>query len=110
MSYAIYKQQQSKNSDRKHNKRIMPSYFKNLPVRFSRKQIISVLRELPEKERLVVFLVDIRQLGVEKTAEIMNKPITTVISETKRARTLVKKILLSNYQKIDRLRAQKMSV
>lgn len=88
----------------------MSSGIKDLPVRFSRKQIINALRELPEKVRLVVFLVDIRQLGIEKTAEMMDRPIATVISETKRARVMVKQILLSNYQKSDHLRDQKMPV
>ncbi len=101
MDCAIYKQRQSENVGRRHNKRIMPSDYKGLPVRFSHKQILSAWRELPCKERLVVFLVDMRRLGIEKTAEIMNKPIATVIMETRQARALVKKKLLSNYQKIE---------
>ncbi len=100
MGYVIYKQRQNENAGKKHNKRIMLSDRKDLPVRFSHRQVVSAWRELPDKERLVVFLVDMRQLGVERTAEIMNKPVTTVINETRRARALVKKKLLSNYQKI----------
>lgn len=100
MGYVIYKQQQSENADKKHNKRIVSSDCKGLPVRFSHKQIVSAWRELPEKERLVVFLVDMRRLGIEKTAEIMNKPIAIVMRETRQARALVKKKLLSNYQTI----------
>ena len=62
---------------------------------------VSAWRELPDKERLVVFLVDMRKLGIERTAEIMNKPVSIVIKETRQARELVKKKLLSNYQKIE---------
>ncbi len=95
MSYVIYKQQQSENAGRKHNKRILSSDCKGLPVRFSHKQIVSAWRELPDKERLVVLLVDMRQLGVEKVAEIMNRPVDTVKKEVRQARALVKKKLLA---------------
>ncbi len=95
MGYVIYKQQQSENAGRKHNKRIMSSDCKGLPVRFSHKQIVSAWRELPDKERLMLLLVDMRQLGIERTAEIMNKPVAVVISEVRQARILLKKRLLS---------------
>ena len=95
MGYVIYKQQQSENAGKKHNKRIMSLDCKSLPVRFSHKQIVSILRELPEKERLVVFLVDIRKFGIERTAEIMNKPVTVVVREVRQARILLEKRLLS---------------
>ncbi len=97
MDYVLYKQWQNENAGKKDNKRIMSSDYKGLPVRFSHNQIISAWRELPDKERLMVLLVDMRQLGTERTAEIMNKPVTTVIRETRQARALVKKKLLSNY-------------
>ncbi len=95
MGYVIYKQQQSENAGKKHNKRIMSSDRKVLPVRVSQKQVVRAWRELPDKERLVVLLVDMRQLGIERTAEIMNKPVTVVISEVRQARILLKKRLLS---------------
>ena len=95
MGYVIYKQQQSENAGKKHNKQIVSSDCKGLPVRFSHKQIVSAWRELPDKERLMVLLVDMRQLGVEKVAEIMNRPVATVKKEVAQARVLVKKKLLS---------------
>ena len=95
MGYVIYKQQQSKDADKKYNKRIMSLDCKGLLVRFSHKQLISAWRELPDKERLTVLLVDMRQLGIERTAEIMNKPVAVVISEVRQARILLKKRLLS---------------
>ena len=101
MDYVLYKQWQNENAGKKDNKRIMSSDYKGLPVRFSHKQIVSAWRELPERERLIMFLVDMRRLGIERAAEIMNKPIATVIRETRQARALVKKKLLSNYQKIE---------
>ncbi len=98
MSYVLYKQQQSENAGNQHNKRIMSSDCKGLPVRFSHKQIISAWRELPDKDRLIVFLVDMRQLGIERTAEIMNRPVAKVIKEVGFARAQVKKKLLSYCQ------------
>ena len=95
MGYVIYKQQQSENAGKKHNKQIVSSDCKGLPVRFSHKQIVSSWRNLPDKERLMVLLVDMRQLGIERTAEIMNKPVAVVISEVRQARILLKKRLLS---------------
>jgi DNA-directed RNA polymerase specialized sigma24 family protein len=94
MGYVIYKQQQSENAGKKHNKRIMSSDCRDLPVRFSHKQIVSAWRKLPDKDRLMVFLVDRRKLGIERTAEIMNKPVTVVIREVRQARVLLKKELL----------------
>ncbi len=101
MDYVIYKERQSENAGKKNNKRIVSSDYKGLPIKFSLHQVISAWRELPDKERLVLLLVDLRQFGAEKTAEIMNKPVATVIRETRQARALVKKKLLSNYQKIE---------
>ncbi len=48
-----------------------------------------------------MFLADMRKLGIERTAEIMSKPVTTVVKEIRQARALVRKKLLSNYQKIE---------
>ena len=95
MGYVIYKQQQSENAGKKHNERIVSPDCKGLPVRFSHEQMVSAWRELPEKERLIVFLVDMRQLDIEKIAEIMNRPLATVKKEIRKARALVKKKLLA---------------
>ncbi len=65
-------------------------------IRFSHKQVISAWRGLPDKDGLIVFLVDMRQLGIERTAEIMNRPVAKVIKDVGLARALVKKKLLSN--------------
>ncbi len=101
MNYVIYKKRQSEIAGKKHNKLITSSDCRDLPVIFSHNQIVSAWRELPDKERLMVLLVDMRQLGVEKVAEIMNRPVATVKKEVGQARALVKKKLLSNYQKIE---------
>ena len=73
MGYVICKQLQSENAGKKHNKRIISSNCNGLPVRFSHRQIVRVWRKLPDRERLVVFLVDMKQLGVERTAEIIHQ-------------------------------------
>lgn len=98
MGYVIYKQQQTENAGKNHNKRIMSSDCKGMPVKFSHKQVVGAWRELPDKERLMVLLVDMRQLSVEKVAEIMNRPVATVINEVGQARALLKKKLLSRYR------------
>ena len=99
MDCVIYKQRQSENDVRKHSKRIMLSDWKDSLAMFSRNQIVSAWRELPDKERLLVLLVDLRHLGVESVAEIMNKPIATVIRDTRQARALVRKKILSDLQR-----------
>ncbi len=98
MGYVIYKQQQSEDAGNQHNKRIMSSDCRRLPGKFSHKQVISAWRGLPDKDRLIVFLVDIRHLGIERTAEIMNRPVAKVIKDVELARALVKKKLLSYCQ------------
>lgn len=98
MGYVIYKQQKSENAGNQHNKRFMSSDCKGLTVKFSHKQVINAWRELPDKDRLIVFLVDIRHLGIERTAEIMNRPVAKVIKDVGLARALVKKKLLSYCQ------------
>lgn len=90
MSCVICRQQQNENVSKKRNKRAVSFDGNDLTVRFSQKQIISVWRKLPYKERFIVFLVDMRQLGVERVAEIMNKPVVTVRKEVGQARALVK--------------------
>jgi DNA-directed RNA polymerase specialized sigma24 family protein len=99
MDYVISKQRQSENAGRKHNKRIMLSDCKDSLSMFSHNQIVSAWRELPDKERLLVLLVDLRHLGVERVAGIMNKPVATVIRETRQARALVRKKILSDLQR-----------
>jgi DNA-directed RNA polymerase specialized sigma24 family protein len=98
MGYVIYKQQQRENAGKKHNKRIMSSDYKGMPVRFSHKQIVNAWRELPDKERLMLLLVDMRQLGIERTAEITNRSLATGIKEVGRATVFLKKKLLPYYQ------------
>ncbi|MHC4584022.1 MAG: RNA polymerase sigma factor [Planctomycetota bacterium] len=97
MGYVLYKQQ-IVNAGNQHHERITSSDCKGLPRRFSNKQVISAWRGLPDKDRLIVFLVDLRQLGIERTAEIMNRPVAKVIKEVELARALVKKKLWSNCQ------------
>lgn len=86
MGDVIYKQQKDEND----------SEF--LPSKFSHKQIVNAWRELPEKKRLIVFLVDFRKLGIERTAEIMNIPVSSILKEVRQARTSVKRKLVSYYQ------------
>ena len=101
MDCDIYKQHQDENACQKQNERTILSDCEDLPIEFSPHQVVSAWRELPDKERIIILLVDLRHLGVGKVAEIMNKPVAAITKETKQARGLLKKKLLSNYQKFD---------
>jgi hypothetical protein len=98
MAYVIYNQQQKGNIGQKQGRQSMLSDRKAPPIRFYPGQIERGLRELPDKERLLLLLVDLRQYGVVKVAEIMNKPVNVVRKEVRFARALLKKKLLSYYQ------------
>ncbi len=91
----VNKKQQGRSAGKRCNGNVMSSDRKGLPARFSNKQIVSAWRELPDKDRLMVFLIDMRKLGIERTAEIMNKPVTVVVREVRQARVLLKKELLA---------------
>jgi RNA polymerase sigma-70 factor (ECF subfamily) len=63
---------------------------------FADEQIIEALHELPEAQRLVVFLVDVEQTPVEEVAEILEVPVGTVKSRASRARAKLKVLLMDH--------------
>jgi RNA polymerase sigma-70 factor (ECF subfamily) len=71
------------------------SNCQDLLENFSDKQVIRALKELPDEQRLTLFLSDVEQLRQEEVAEIMNVPVGTVKSRTSRARAILKRELLS---------------
>lgn len=69
---------------------------KALLEHFSDEQVIRALKELPEDQRLTLFLIDVEQLSQEETAEIMGVAVGTVKSRTSRARSRLKTRLISH--------------
>ncbi len=72
------------------------SNSRDLLENFSDEQVIKALQELPDEQRLPLFLIDVEQLSQMDVAEIMGVPVGTVKSRTSRARAMLKKKLLSH--------------
>jgi RNA polymerase sigma-70 factor (ECF subfamily) len=65
---------------------------------FSDEQIIKALSELPEDQRLTLFLTDVEQLSQKEVAQITGVAVGTVKSRASRARAELKN-KLSSYAK-----------
>ncbi len=63
---------------------------------FADEQIIEALGELPEAQRLVVFLVDIERTPLDEVAEILDVAVGTVKSRASRARAKLKSRLAAH--------------
>ena len=63
---------------------------------FADEQVIEALHELPEAQRLVIFLVDVEQTPVEEVAEILDIAVGTVKSRASRARAKLKVRLMAH--------------
>lgn len=73
---------------------------RDLLENFADKHIIEALKELPDEQRLTLFLIDVEQLTQGEVAEIMSVAVGTVKSRTSRARTALKKKLLSHSKEL----------
>ncbi len=60
---------------------------------FTDEDVIRAMRQLPDEQRLTVFLVDVEQLSHEEVAEIMDVAVGTVKSRSHRARTALRERL-----------------
>ncbi len=60
---------------------------------FADEQIIEALHELPEAQRLAVFLIDVERMSVEEVAEVLDVAPGTVKSRASRARAKLKVLL-----------------
>lgn len=67
---------------------------------FSDEQLIRAWKELPDKERLVLYLIDVEQFSRKKVAEIMGIPAATLGKQADWARAELKRTLLSYYQTV----------
>ncbi len=74
------------------------SNAEDLIENFSDEQIIKALSELPEDQRLTLFLTDVEQLSQKEVAQITGVAVGTVKSRTSRARVELKN-KLSSYAK-----------
>ncbi len=72
----------------------------SLLMDISDEQLIRAWKELPDKERLVLYLIDVEQISRKKLAEIMGIPAATVGKQADWARAELKRTLLSYYQTV----------
>jgi len=68
---------------------------RDLLENFSDEQVIQALRELPDEQRLTLFLADVEQFSHNDIAELMAVAVGTVKSRTSRARAMLKSKLMA---------------
>ncbi len=71
---------------------------------FSDEQVIKALGELPEGQRLALFLVDVEDLSHEEVGEIMEVATGTVKSRSSRARATLRQKLLDHARRLGFMR------
>jgi len=71
------------------------SNAEDLLENFTDEQIIRALKQLPDDQRLTLFLVDVEQLSQQEVAEITGVAVGAVKSRTSRARSELKRRLTS---------------
>lgn len=81
------------------------SNAEDLIENFSDEQVIRALSELPEDQRLTLFLIDVEQLSQNDVAQITGVAAGTVKSRTSRARAALK-VRLASYATEMGLRGQ----
>lgn len=82
-------------AERSHDNETIWSNAEDLIENFSDEQVIRALRELPEDQRLTLFLIDVEQLSQKEVAEITGVATGTVKSRTSRGRAVLKGKLTS---------------
>lgn len=66
---------------------------KDLLANFSDQEVIDALTELPDDQRLTLYLVDVEQLDHREVAQVMGVPVGTIKSRASRARAILKQSL-----------------
>lgn len=82
------------------NEETVWSNCRDLLENFSDEQVIRALKELPDEQRLTLFLIDVEQISQKEVAEIMDVAVGTVKSRTSRARSMLKRKLLLHAKEI----------
>ncbi len=83
-------------ADRPHPEDVAWSNAEDLLQNFGDEQIIDALAELPEEQRLTLFLLDVEGLSQEEVAEITEVAVGTVKSRSSRARHTLKERLAAH--------------
>ena len=63
---------------------------------FADEEVIHAMKQLPDDQRLTVFLVDVEQLSHQEVAEVMDVAVGTVKSRSSRARAELRRTLLAH--------------
>ena len=63
---------------------------------FSDEDVIGAMKQLPDEQRLTLFLVDVEQFSHEEVAEITDVAVGTVKSRSSRARSMLRARLLAH--------------
>jgi len=87
-------------AERNHDNEIVWSNAEDLIENFSDEQVIKALSELPEDQRLTLFLIDVEQLSQKDVARITGVAEGTVKSRTSRGRAALKERLASYARKM----------
>ncbi len=82
-------------AEKSHDNEIVWSNPEDLIENFSDEQVIKALSELPEDQRLTLFLIDVEQLSQKEVAQITGVAAGTVKSRTSRGRAVLKGKLAS---------------
>lgn len=82
-------------AEKNHKDEIVWSDAQDLIENFSDEQVIKALSELPEDQRLTLFLIDVEQLSQKEVAQITGVAEGTVKSRTSRGRAVLKERLAS---------------
>lgn len=69
---------------------------KDLLENFSDAQVIAALRELPEEQRLALYLVDVEEMPHEEAAKVLDVAVGTMKSRTSRARAVLRQKLMDH--------------
>jgi RNA polymerase sigma-70 factor (ECF subfamily) len=78
-----------------HDDETVWSNAEDLLENFSDEQVIKALGEMPEEQRLTLFLIDVEQLSQMEVADITGVPVGTVKSRASRGRIMLKEQLAS---------------
>ena len=82
-------------AEQSHDYETIWSNAEDLIENFTDEQVIKALSELPEDQRLTLFLIDVEQLSQKEVAEITGVATGTVKSRTSRGRAVLKGKLAS---------------
>ena len=84
--------------DRPHVELTAWSNARDLLDNFADERVIQALNQLPEDQRLVLYLVDVEQMSHQEVADVVGVAVGTIKSRTSRARAHLKQVLAAHAQ------------